>query len=106
MYVLTRLGFGLNVVPKVMTLIVEAVLAKDEQVARTASSYIDDVLVDQDIIAVEKVVACKRLRGQGTRAPWCQGWSLCVGPWKRDRVLPEVGSETLTRCLVHQLVGE
>ena len=32
MYVLTQLGFGLNVAPKVMTMIVEAVLAKDEQV--------------------------------------------------------------------------
>ena len=100
MYVLTRLGFGLNVAPKVMTMIVEAVLAKDEQVARAASSYIDDVLVDEDIKAVEKVIDVLHAGGIEAKEPEHLGAKdgACVLGlhvdslhWKRDRVLPEIG---------------
>ena len=67
MHVLTRLGFGLNVAPKIMTAIVEAVLAKDEQVAQATSSYIDDVLSGR-----RRCCICRESRG-GSAGRWLGG---------------------------------
>ena len=44
-YLLTRLGFGLNVAPKIMTAIVQKVLQLDGDISRATSSYIDDIIV-------------------------------------------------------------
>ena len=45
LYLLTRMGFGLNVAPRIMTAIVGAVLAADSEVQLVTSSYIDDVFM-------------------------------------------------------------
>ena len=45
MYLLTRMGFGMNVAPRVMTAIVEKVLATDEEIRASSSSYVDDIFV-------------------------------------------------------------
>jgi ribonuclease HI len=52
-YCLTRLGFGLNVAPKIMCCIVNKVLSMNEQVRSGTDSYVDDIIVN------EKVVDCK-----------------------------------------------
>ena len=83
MYVLTWLGFGLSVAPKAMTMIVEAVLTRDEQMAWAASSYIDDVLVDESVVPVGKVVDVLHAGGLEAKEPehpWYQEWSSCFGP--------------------------
>lgn len=54
-YVLTRLGFGLNCAPKVMTKILKTVLAMDDRVQRGTDSYIDDIIVDETIITAGEV---------------------------------------------------
>ena len=45
MYVLTRLGFGLNIAPKAMTRIVEHVLSIEPDIATATSNYIDDIYI-------------------------------------------------------------
>ena len=52
-YCLTRVGFGLNIAPKTMTTIVNKVLSLDDEVARGADSYIDDVMINEEVVSVE-----------------------------------------------------
>lgn len=54
-YCLTRLGFGLNVAPKIMTKIVNAVLSSDPIVRSGTDSYIDDIVINEDIVCLDKV---------------------------------------------------
>ena len=54
-YCLTRLGFGLNVAPSVMKAVLTTVLMQDETVDRATSSYLDDILVNEDIAPVARV---------------------------------------------------
>ena len=68
-YHLTRLGFGLNIAPKIMSKIVQLVLAQDERVRAGTDSYIDDIMVDEDIVTVEEVVKHLRRYGLETKPP-------------------------------------
>ena len=114
-YLLTRLGFGLNIAPKVMTAIVEWVLNQDEAVKKGTSSYIDDILVNETVVSAELVV--KHLSSFGLRAKppeWIsktEGTRMLGvrvqsnGEWRRDAPLPEVGDSRVTRRRVHSLVG-
>ena len=54
-YCLTRLGFGLNSTPNIMTAVLKNVLAKDEAVKSATCSYIDDILVDETEVTAERV---------------------------------------------------
>lgn len=55
-YCLTRLGFGLNAAPRIMTKILKTVLAKDQKIKQATSSYIDDIMVDVSRVSAESVV--------------------------------------------------
>lgn len=55
-YCLTRLGFGLNVAPQIMKAVVGAVLAEDADMQRAVLPYVDDLLVNEDIISADSVV--------------------------------------------------
>lgn len=46
-YALARLGFVLNIAPKLMTKIVEKVLQEDDSVKSVTSNYIDDIGMNQ-----------------------------------------------------------
>ena len=54
-FCLSRLGFGLNIAPRVMKTVLEAVVNQDEDVANAVSSYVDDVLVNEDVMSAENV---------------------------------------------------
>ena len=56
MYCLTRLGFGLNVAPKIMTAIVRRVLSLRDDIKNASDSYIDDIIIDQSKVAVVDVI--------------------------------------------------
>ena len=49
-YCLTRLGFGLHVAPLIIKAIVSVVLSQEEAVGHTASTYIDDIYVKDDVV--------------------------------------------------------
>ncbi|MCH9662250.1 MAG: retroviral-like aspartic protease family protein, partial [Gammaproteobacteria bacterium] len=116
MHVLTRLGFGLNVAPKVMTAIVEVVLGWDSRISQAATSYIDDVLVNESVVSADKVVKLLHSGGLEAKVPERLGardgvrvLGLRVNEnmrWGRDIALPEVDGQQYTRREVHQLVGE
>ena len=68
-YCLTRLEFGLNCAPRIMTSILKTVLRKSERVEQATSSYIDDILVKvSQITALELVEHLKKF-GLITKAP-------------------------------------
>ena len=54
LYVMTRMGFGLNVAPKIMSRIIGAVLSQDADVKNRTDQYIDELL--------RFINACGRLR--------------------------------------------
>ena len=54
-YCLTCLGFGLNVVPLIMKAVLDYVLLQDPVVQKGTSAYIDDILVNKDIIMASNV---------------------------------------------------
>ena len=118
-YLLTRLGFGLNVAPKVMTAVVERVLAQDTIIQRATSSYIDDVLVDERVAPAEDVVQHLEKFGLHAKQPEKLGCAEGVrvlglrvdqnGSWARDSPLSaivEAVQQGITRRQVHSLVGE
>lgn len=55
LYVMTRMGFGLNVAPKIMSKVLSKVLSMDPKVAEGTDHYIDDIIVDEDKVSVESV---------------------------------------------------
>jgi len=55
-YCLTRLGFGLNVAPSVMKAVIRTVLSQDSEVERAVCPYVDDLLVDEEVVSAERVV--------------------------------------------------
>ena len=56
-FCLTRLGFGLNIAPLVMKAVVRSVLEQDPEVQRAVLPYVDDLLVNEDVLSAERVVA-------------------------------------------------
>lgn len=56
-YCLTRLGFGLNCAPRIMTKVLKTILGLREDIQRFTSSYIDDILVNVSQISSDKVIS-------------------------------------------------
>ena len=115
-YCLTRLGFGLNVAPLIMKAVVRAVLERDAAVARGVLPYVDDLLVDEDVVSAEHVVehfaryglACKppvraadgaRLLGLRVSERAGQLW------WRRDNPVA-APPDALTRRTVFAWCGQ
>ena len=55
-YSLTRLGFGMNIAPKIMCSIVKFVLEKRPDWKGGIEFYIDDLFINEDIVGVNEVV--------------------------------------------------
>lgn len=115
-YLLTRLGFGLNIAPKVMTAIVNKVLSVDEEIGRVASSYIDDVYVTGDRVMAESVrqhfrrfgLITKEAEKLGARAG-VRVLGLRVDEqlgWGRDGPIPSLPPGPVTRRKLHSWIGE
>ena len=65
-YCLTRLGFGLNVAPKIMAAVLKTVLKKGSKTKEATDSYIDNIMVDIMKISINEVV--EHLKGFGLTA--------------------------------------
>ena len=68
-YCLTRLGFGLNSAPRVMSKILKDVLGRDQEVGESTSSYIDDIYVNVSQIGADRVVAHLKRHGLEAKPP-------------------------------------
>lgn len=109
-YCLTRLGFGLNCAPRIMTRILKTVLGKRKDVEMGTSSYIDDILVDETVVTAAQVVKHLTKFGLATKAPELLEGSAALGLklrrdksgeliFRRGNEIPEVGEELSRREL-------
>lgn len=115
-YCLTRLGFGLNVAPLVMKAVLNSVLSQDPIVRKGTSAYIDDILVNEDVVKASRVEEhlekfgltskpCERLV-DGARVLGLRVWGEQGGlVWKRDSEVENAPSK-LTRRAVFSFCGK
>ena len=68
-YALTRLGFGLNVAPRVMTVILKKVLGQNKAVEEGTNPYVDDILVNVSCVSTKVVVEHLRQYGLRSKPP-------------------------------------
>lgn len=114
-YCLTRLGFGLNVAPKIMTAIVNYILEKDPAVRAGTDSYIDDIVVNQNIVQVERVEQLLQQYGLEAKPAVPLSGSRVLGlrifqaggelMWTRDNAVEPV-EEKLTKREVFSWCGK
>lgn len=115
-YLLTRLGFGLASAPKIMTKIVETVIARDDTIAQAVTSSIDDLFVDERKATSEEVQRHFSEWGLKAKEPERLGIEEGVRVlglkvandfnWSRDGPLQAVEANSLTRRQVHAALGE
>lgn len=115
-YLLTRLGFGLSIAPKIMTNIVEYVISSEPEIKKCVSSYIDDLFVKEDSITAHDVQQHFRTWGLETKEPEKLGskdgvrvLGVKVNPdftWKRDQKITFEEKALLTRRDIHKIVGK
>ena len=100
-YYLTRLGFGLNSAPRIMSEILRTVLSQDQRIAEATSHYIDDIAIDTTKVSVKDVVThlgkyglqtkpTEGLSGAkplGLRVYWAHSRIL---RWTRGNTLPDL----------------
>ena len=68
-YCLTRLGFRLNSVPRIMTKIFKTVLGKRKEIEAATNLYIDDILIDETAVTAGEVVEHLEKFGFTTKLP-------------------------------------
>ena len=69
LYVMTRMGFGLNVAPKIMSRVLGKVLSMESAVDDGTDHYIDDIIVDEDKVSVDFVRSHLKKLGLVTKEP-------------------------------------
>lgn len=115
-YCLTRLGFGLNIAPMVMKAVLKSVLSQDPDVEMGTSAYIDDILVNEDVVKAGHVVEHLKSYGllskspervtDGTRVLGLRVWGEHQHlVWKRDNEVDDVPS-VLSRRSVFSYCGK
>ena len=88
-YCLTQLGFGLNVAPKIMSVIMNVVMSQDEEIQRATSSYIDNVYVNDNVASSRRVKEHLECFGLVCKAPepvqeWGEcTWTTCQWWWRK-----------------------
>jgi len=108
-YCLTRLGFGLNIAPKVMCRIIAYVLSLRPDWKDAVEFYIDDLFINENVVKVEEVInhlsewglQCKppenligaRVLGLRTYEKRGNVW------WKRDGEVPKMENKASKRQL-------
>ena len=69
LYVMTRMGFGLNVAPKIMSKILARVLSLDKDIEAGTDYYIDNIIVNKDVVTVSKAREHLLAYGLTTKEP-------------------------------------
>ena len=54
-FCLTRLGFGLNVVPLIMKSVIDAIVSQDHTIKSATSVYVDDILINENHVPTSQV---------------------------------------------------
>ncbi|XP_065675498.1 uncharacterized protein LOC136091719 [Hydra vulgaris] len=116
-YCFTRMCFGINVAPTIMTTIFRHVLNMNSTVKKACDNYIDDIFVDESVETVENVakhlekfgLQCKppeeleKGRVLGLRVERNKNGELI---WKRDNVVKFESSNAVTRSQLFSNLGK
>ena len=116
-YVMTRMGFGLNVAPKVMSRVLQAVLSSEPDVGEGTDSYIDDIVINERMVAPSRVRALLLNYGLVTKDPVHLDGARVLGlhverdsvgcfVWTRDNALPELKEELLSKRELFSICGK
>lgn len=113
-FCLTRLGFGLNCAPRIMSKILKHVLGMDGRIKEATSSYIDDILVNEDIVSADVVIGHLNKYGLVTKPPEAIDGAAVLGlrltkvgsdlVFHRNTVIPDV-PEALTKRKLFSICG-
>ena len=115
-YCLTRLGFGLNVAPRIMAVILKRVLSKDDRVKSSTSSYVDDILVNTSQVTSAELVSHLDKYGLKSKPPEKLDGGAALGlrlrkledgslEFTRGNEVPEI-PDTLTRRELFSICGK
>lgn len=115
MYYLTRLGFGLNCAPKIMSCVLAKVLSLDNKICGATDNYVDDILVNTDVVSTGIVADHLTAYGLRTKPPESINGAKVLGlhvqedaadelRWSRGNVIPDVG-ELVTRRELFSVCG-
>lgn len=118
-YALTRLGFGLCSAPRIMSAIVNKVLSLDDDMQTGTSSYIDDIIVNENFVKAEDVASHLLKYGLKCKVPVKLDGARVLGlqvtksqnhkyVWTRGNTISDVKSPITKRqvfALCGQLVG-
>lgn len=114
-FCLTRLGFGLSVAPKIMTKILTTVLSSNMAVSKGTDSYIDDIIVNNDVVENDTVLAVLQRFGLTAKPPEkllgtrVLGLRISEGDgktiWSRDNNICEV-EEPITKRKIFSWCGQ
>ena len=114
-YCLTRLGFGLNSAPRIMSKILKTVLSSSREIGGATDSYIDDILVDTSKTDSNRVIKHLGSHGLVAKPPESLANGSALGlkletngegalEFRRGNELPEV-EERMTRRQLFSLCG-
>jgi transposase InsO family protein len=114
-YCLTRLGFGLNVAPKIMTTILNKILSANSDVRNGTDSYVDDIIVNNDLVTNERVIKVLEEFGLEAKPAESLKGGRVLGlrvvdvngnlEWKRDNVVDSL-QENMTRRQLFAWCGQ
>jgi transposase InsO family protein len=116
LFVMTRMGFGLNVAPKIMTKVLSKVLSLDSEVNSGTDHYIDDIIVNLDKVSVSQVREHLVKYGLVTKEPECISDARILGlrvmksssgrlEWCRDNSIDD-DMQVLTKRTLFSLCGK
>ena len=54
-FCLTRLGFGLNVVPLIMKFFIDAIVSQDYTIKSATSAYVDDIFINESLVPASHI---------------------------------------------------
>ena len=115
-YYLTRLGFGLNCAPRIMSKILKTVLSCNRIISQNVSSYIDDIYVNESEISTIDLVNHLKCYGLISKEPESIENNTVLGlkiyrgkhnelRFGRGNQIPEV-SDCLTRREIFSICGK
>ena len=114
-YYLTRLGFGLNCAPRIMTKVLSKVLSLDEKIMKATDHYIDDIIVNTEIVSIEQVRNHLKKYGLITKEPEPLDHARVLGlqlnnvdkvlVWKRGNKIEDF-TENMTRRKLFSICGQ
>ena len=109
-FALTRLGFGLNVAPRIMTVVLKRVLEEKQNVKEGTNPYVDDILVNVSKVSTTEVINHLNKYGLRSKPPEKLDGGAALGLklnkqkdgtllFRRGNVIPDIPSSVSRREL-------